>query len=288
MSALSPADEPPRWTKVIGPERRLLDIPWRDLWAYRDLILLLSRRDISITHKQTVLGPLWFVIQPLLATAAFSFLFGRMAQLGTDHLPHFLFYMSGMVIWNFFAECVNKTAHTFTRNAQLFGKVYFPRLAVPVSSLLTGLLSFAVQFGILLIGLVFYLCKGAPVHPNWRVLALPFVLVQVAMLALGVGCIVSALASRYKDLSLGIGFGLQLWMFASSIVFPISRIPAKDRWLLYLNPMVPVIETFRFALLGAGLVEKWHLALSFGISAAVLFVGVMLFNRVEQTVMDTV
>jgi lipopolysaccharide transport system permease protein len=191
---------------------------------------------------------------------------------------------------------VNKTAVTFSRNAQVFGKVYFPRLAVPIATVLTNLLTFMVQSGVLAIGLVYYLWIAPRLHPeipthvnpNWRMLFLPVMLAQTAMLGAGIGCIISALTTRYRDLALGVGFGLQLWMYASSIIFPISRISPELRWMFYLNPMVPIVEGFRFALLGSGLVEKWHLFMSFGMCAGVLLIGVMMFNRVEQTVMDTV
>ena len=278
-----------KWDKEIVPKRGLLDIPWRELWRYRDMIWLLSQRDRSANYKQTVLGPVWFIIQPLMTTFAFSFLFGRMAKLGTDHIPHFLFYMSGLVAWNFFSECVNKTSISFTRNAQVFGKVYFPRLAVPLSSVITSLMSFGVQFATFLIGLGFYLHEGnAPLHPNWRIALVPLLILQVAMLGLGVGCIVASLSTRYRDFTLGIGFFVQIWMYASSIVFPLSRIAPSDRWVFYLNPMVPVIESIRLAFLGSGLVEKFHVMTSFGVSALVLTIGIIMFNRAEQTVMDTV
>lgn len=282
----APAEE--AWTKVITPHRGLFDFRWQEVWRYRDLVLLLASRDLLATHKQTILGPLWFVLQPVATSIAFGFLFGRMARLGSDHVPHFLFYMSGLMAWNFFADCANKTATTFSRNAQLFGKVYFPRLTVPVASALTSLATFCVQCVVFAVAVGIFALDGQFVHPNWRALLLPIFLLQAGMLGLGVGCIVAALTTRYKDFSLGIGFALQLWMYASSVVFPISRIAPESRWIFYLNPMVPVVEAFRFALLGAGHVEKWHLGVSFAICAAIFAIGLMMFNRVEQTVMDTV
>lgn len=290
MSEMNVEASEPRWVKVIAPRRGIFAIPWRELWAYRDLVWLLGLRDISATYKQTVLGPLWFALQPILTTATFSFLFGRMADFGTDHTPHFVFYMSGLVVWNYFADCVNKTSLTFTRNAQIFGKVYFPRMAAPLANMLSSLASFVVQFALLALAIAYYLHSDLRSHlnPNWRIALLPLLLAQAGMLALGVGLVVSALTTRYKDLAMGVGFGVQLWMYASSIIFPLSRINPAQRWIFYLNPMVPIIESFRLALLGHGLVEKWQLGLSFGISATILLVGIMMFNRVEQTVMDTV
>jgi lipopolysaccharide transport system permease protein len=286
------------WNKVILPRRGLLDIPWRELGRYRDLIWLMAARNLTAQYKQTVLGPSWFVIQPLLTTLVFSFLFGRVAGLGTDGVPHFLFYMSGLVMFGYMADCVNKTAVTFTKNAQLFGKVYFPRLVVPISQAMSSLAGFAVQFGIFLIGLGFYLVKAKwfadpthPIHidPNWRMALFPVFIVQTAMLGVGTGLIVAALTTRYRDLLMGVGFGVQLWMFASSVAFPLSRVTnATQVMLLKLNPMVPIIEAVRFAFLGEGTVTKQDLLVSFGTCAAVFLVGLLMFTRAERTVMDTV
>jgi len=298
MSEATLSQSDPVWRKIIIPRRGLFSIPWGELWAYRDLIWLLGLRDVSATYKQTVLGPFWFILQPLLTTVAFSFLFGRMAGFGsTDHTPHFVFYMSGLVIWNFFSDCINKISLTFTRNAQLFGKVYFPRMVAPLANVLSCLVPFFVQFAILTIAIVYYVygdlhlpAGAAPSHvePNWRIFLLPFLLGQTALLALGAGFIVSALTTRYKDLSMGIGFGIQLLMYGSSIILPMSRFSPSQRWIFYFNPMVSIVEGFRFALLGHGLVEKWQLFMSFGFCLATFLFGVVVFNRVEQTVMDTV
>ncbi len=284
----APASEEQIWTKEVLPSQGWLHLPWRELWAYRDLILLLSRRDVSASYKQTVLGPFWFVVQPLLATVFFSFLFGRMARMGTDHLPHFLFYFSGFILWQFFSDCVSKTSNTFTKNAHIFGKVYFPRLAMPLSSVVTGLLTFSVQFTILIIALGIYLGKGVPLNPNWRVVIAPVLLLMLTMLGLGLGCIISSLSTRYKDLGLGVGFGLQLWMFASTIVFPLSKIAENKRWILQLNPIVPIVESFRYAFFGVGRVEVANLAYSGAACAGVFLLGVILFHHAERNVMDTV
>ena len=291
-----------RWDKEIVPRRGLLAIPWRELWRYRDLIGLLARRDLSAQFKQTVLGPMWFVIQPLLATVVFSLIFGQLLsgkdQKNTDSTPHFVFYMSALIIWGFFSDCVTKTANTFTKNAQLFGKVYFPRLAVPIGQVLTNLVSFSIQLCVLLVGVVFYCAKkkwfpdaAHPIHldPNWRVLLLPVFLLQAAMLGLGIGLIVSALSTRYRDLAMATGFGMQLLMYGSSVAFPVGRLDnALVAKMLMLNPMVPIVEAMRLAFTGRGTVTKEYLALSFAVSLVVLLVGVMSFNRTEQNVMDTV
>ncbi len=276
------------WSKVIVPRRGLLQIPFREIWAYRDLVLLMAARDLTANYKQTILGPLWFVLQPLMTTFFFAFIFGRMAKLGTDGLPALLFYFSGLTLWSYMAECVNKTSNTFNRNAQIFGKVYFPRMVVPLASAITSLAGFVVQFTIFLCFLAFYWWNGQPVHPSWRVIFTPLLVLQLAMLGVGIGCIVSALSTRFRDLTLGLGFGVQLWMYASSVIFPLSRIAPEDRWLFALNPVVPVIESFRFAFLGFGVVERWQLMLSFGVSLVMFLVGVALFNHAEQTAMDSV
>ena len=290
-----PATDPVQgWTKVITPMRGLFEVPWRELWAYRDLMLLLAWRDISAQYKQTILGPLWFLLQPLIATVAFSFLFGRMAGLGTENVPHFLFYMAGLVPWTYFSECINRTAHTFTRNSHIFGKVYFPRLAVPFAAALSNLATFLVQMAIFGVGLGIYLWKARTdpqifLEPNWRILVFPVLVVQMAFLGVGVGLIVSSLATRYRDLALGIGFAVQIWMYGSSIVFPLSRVTdPRLRELLALNPMVPIIESVRFAFLGQGSVTQGQWLVSCVLSVGVFLLGVVMFNRTEQTAMDAV
>lgn len=276
------------WSKVILPRRGLLQIPFREIWAYRDLVFQMALRDLTANYKQTVLGPLWFVLQPLLTTAFFALIFGRMAKLGTDNLPALLFYFSGLTLWNYMAECVNKTSNTFTRNAAIFGKVYFPRMIVPLAASLTALVGFLVQFTLFLAFLWFYWMRGVPVHPSWRVIFTPALVLQLALLGVGLGCIVSALSTRFRDLTLGLTFGVQLWMYSSSIIFPLSRIAPEERWLFALNPVVPVIEAFRFAYLGFGIVERWQLVMSFGVCSVIFLIGVALFNRAEQTAMDSV
>ncbi|RYD83462.1 MAG: ABC transporter permease, partial [Verrucomicrobiaceae bacterium] len=277
------------WTKVISSHRGFFDIPWRDVWRYRDLILLLAKRDLSTSYKQTVLGPFWFVLQPLMVTVVFSYLFGRLGRLGTDDIPHYLFYMSGLVVWGFFAECVNKTSRTFSENQQVFGKVYFPRLVAPMASVLTNSIPLMIQLGIFVIGILVYIAKGSPyVHPNWLILLTPLIFVTVAMLGLGIGCIVASLTKRFRDLVYGVQVGLQLWMFGSAIVFPLSRISPDDRWIFFLNPIVPMVEFFRLAFVGVSLVSAKDVLFSVITAVVALAIGVLMFNRAEQTSMDTV
>jgi lipopolysaccharide transport system permease protein len=277
------------WTRIIHPRERLIELPLREIWRYRDLVWMLAVRTVSTTYKQTVLGPFWFILQPLMVTAVFSFLFGRMAQFQSDRIPHYLFYMGGLVPWGFFFETVTKTSNVFVENAQVFSKVYFPRLCVPLSVLLSNLVPTLVQFGLFLAGLLFYVARDDKwTHPNWWILATPLVFVQVGALGLGIGCIVSALSRRFRDLTYGVRIGLQLLMFGSAIVFPLSRIDPDNRWIFFLNPVVPPIEFFRFAFVGRSLVEPWHLGVSAGISFGLLALGIILFHRADRNAMDTV
>ncbi len=266
-----------------------MEIPWRELWKYRDLVWMLAQRDTSVSYKQTVLGPFWFILQPLMVTAVFSYLFGRMGGFGTSDVPHYLFYMSGLVPWAFFAEIVNKTSTVFTTNANLFNKVYFPRLCVPLAGVLTNLVPLLVQVCLFLIGFAFYRATSNPfIHPNWWIILTPLAFVQLAALGLGLGLIVTALTRRFRDLVFGVKVGMQLWMFGSAVVFPIERIAPEERWIFFLNPVVPAIESLRYAFFGVSLVEPKNIAISAAVSLVVLFIGIALFNRAEQTAMDTV
>ncbi len=287
-SAGRPGEAAIQWTEVITPQRGWLEIRWRELWQYRDLIYLLVRRDFVGTYKQTILGPLWFFLQPLFTTIVFTVVFARIAKISTDAVPAPLFYLSGIVMWQYFADCLNQTAGTFTANASIFSKVYFPRLVVPLSRVLTSLLTFGIQFALFLCFLVFFKLHGAPIHPSFRIIVLPVLLAMMAALGLGVGCLVSSFTTRYRDLAVAVGFGVQLWMYASAVVYPLSEIPPAWRWVLVLNPMVPIIESFRFAFLGSGVVEIWQLAMGAGVCLLVLLAGVFAFNHVEKTFSDTV
>jgi len=276
-------------TVVIRPASGWFDLHLGDLWRYRDLIRLFVRRDFVAVYKQTILGPLWYVIQPILTTIVFTVIFGRVARIPTDGIPPTLFYLGGLTVWNYFSGCLTRTANTFVGNAGIFGKVYFPRLAVPISVVISGLLSFAIQVALFVAVLLFHLARGAQIIPNVTLmLALPFLVVQVAALGLGFGIIVSSLTTKYRDLSFLVAFGIQLWMYATPIVYPASRVPAKWLWLLSLNPMTPVVELFRATFLGVGTVHPWQLALSAAVTLAVLATGVILFSRVEKSFMDTV
>lgn len=276
------------WDLIIRPQRSWWDLRLDELWRYRDLVLLFVRRDFVSVYKQTILGPLWYLIQPLLTTLVFTVIFGNIARLPTDDLPPFLFYLSGAVIWAYFADCLNKTSQTFISNAGLFGKVYFPRLAVPVSILISNLITFSIQFGLFLAFLLYFVLSGSPVQPNAWVLVTPLLLLIMAGFGLGFGVIVSSLTTRYRDLRFLVSFGVQLWMYATPVIYPLSSIPEPYRFYIQLNPLTPIVESFRFAFLGAGELHPLHLLYSLGVMLLALLLGVLLFNRVEQTFMDTV
>lgn len=273
---------------VIEPHGSLFDLKLRELWAYRDLVLLFVRRDFVAQYKQTILGPAWHFIQPLFTTLIFTVVFGQIARIPTDGLPPFLFYMAGTVIWTYFANVMTDTSGTFVRNAHIFGKVYFPRLVVPVSTLLSKLIAFAIQFAFLLAFVAWFALRGAAVAPNAWVLATPLLLLLMAAFGLGLGVIVSALTTRYRDLTVLVGFGVQLFMYASPIIYPLSALPEGWRFWAALNPIAPIVETFRYAYLGAGATSPALLAYSATVILVVLVLGVAMFNRVERTFMDTV
>jgi len=277
----------PAFEWAIQPQRSLLDLRLGELWKYRDLVMLFVRRDFVSVYKQTILGPLWYLIQPLLTTIIFTFIFGQIARLPTDGLPQFLFYMSGTVIWAYFAACLTKTSETFVSNANLFGKVYFPRLAVPVSILISNLIAFAIQFAFFLAFIGYFALRGAHLHPNWWILAMPLLVLMMAGLALGFGTIVLALTTKYRDLRFLVQFGVQLLMYAAPVVYSTSTLPPQLQPIIRANPMSSVIETFRHAFLGGGSPSFGALAYSFVFMVVVLAVGTVIFNRVEATFVDT-
>lgn len=277
------------WSMIIEPQRSLLDLRFDELWRYRDLVMLFVRRDFVAAYKQTILGPLWYLIQPLLTTITFTVIFGNIASLPTDQLPPFLFYMSGTVVWSYFADCLNKTSNTFVQNANLFGKVYFPRMAVPVSILLSNLITFSIQFVLFLVFVIFFAARGMPITLQWTWIALsPLLIVMMAGLGLGFGIIISSLTTKYRDLRFLVGFGVQLLMYATPVIYPSSAIPAQYRWIILANPMTPLIEAFRFAFLGSGTIDLYLLSYSFIFMIVVVALGSIIFNRVERTFMDTV
>ena len=276
------------WDLIITPRKKWWDLQLRDVWHYRDLIGLFVRRDFVSRYKQTILGPLWFIIQPLLTSIVFTVIFGNIAQLPTDGLPQMLFYMSGNILWSYFSTCLTSTSTTFTANAHLFGKVYFPRLVMPVSIVISDLITFGIQFVFFLAYLLFFFLRGSAVGLTTWALALPLLLVLMAGLGLGFGIIISSLTTKYRDLQYLVSFGVGLWMYATPVIYPVSSIPERWRWVANVNPVTPIIETFRAGFLGAGDASWPRLAYSAGFMVVVIFIGVVIFNRVEKTFIDTV
>lgn len=283
-----PSDRPYEWTRVITPTRGLLSVPLDEIWRYQDLLLLLVRRDFVAMYKQTILGPLWFVLQPVLTTLVFTVVFGSIANISTDGLPHTVFYLAGLTLWTYFAESMTKTSETFTTNANIFGKVYFPRMIIPLSIILSNLIKFGVQFVLFLVFVGWFWATNQGVQPNMAVLLLPVLVLLMGMLGLGLGMIISAVTTKYRDMRFLLTFAVQLLMYATPVIYPTSAIPEKFAPLINANPVTPIIEAFRYGFLGRGDLDWGHLAYSFGFGAAALVVATIVFNQVEKNFMDTV
>lgn len=277
-----------KWTAVIEPQNKLFDLKLKEVWQYRDLIALFVQRDFKTRYKQTILGPLWFIIQPLFTTVIYSFVFGNLAGLSTDGLPQFLFYMAGNVPWLYFSTCITSTSNTFTGNAAVFGKVYFPRLTTPIATVITSMLNFFVQFAMFMIFEVYFLVKGASIQVTWVAALTPLLVVQMALLGMGFGIIISSLTTKYRDLQVLVSFGVSLWMYATPVVYAASSLSPKAYSILMLNPVAPIIELMRFGWLGAGEVSFLYWGISWITTALVVFLGIIVFNKVEKTFMDTV
>ena len=275
-----------KWTTIIRPYNKLLDLKLNELWQYRDLIIMFVKRDFKTMYKQTILGPLWIIINPILTTLMQVLVFGNIANISTDVMPQFLFYMSGNTMWLYFSGCLTKTSNTFVANSGVFGKVYFPRLVTPISIVISGLISFLVQFVILLFVVGYYTINKV-IHPNVLVFLTPLLVLELALLGMGCGIIISALTTKYRDLAVLVTFGVQLWMYGSAIIFPVSSIPQRWGEILMLNPVVPIVEAFRYAFTGNGTFSILYLGISIVVTLIILLGGVIIFNRVEKTFMDT-
>lgn len=276
------------WDNIIEPRKGLLDLRIGELTHYFDLLVLFVKRDIVVIYKQTILGPLWFFIQPILTTLIFVVVFGNIAGLSTDGIPQPLFYMAGIVIWNFFADCFTKTSDTFTSNANVFGKVYFPRLITPLSIVISNGLKFLIQFGLFLGLYVYFLLTDAPMEPNWTLALLPLLILMMALFGLGFGLIFSSLTTKYKDLKFLIQFGVQLAMYATPVIYPMSEIPEKYHLYMAANPLSHILEGFKYMFFGQGSISMVGLLYSFVFMCVLLLVGTIIFNRTERTFMDTV
>ena len=277
-----------KWTTVIEPQNKVLDLKLIEVWKYRVLKLLFVQRDFKTKYKQTILGPLWFIIQPLFTTIIYTFVFGNLAGLSTDGLPQFLFYMAGNVPWLYFSTCLTTTSNTFTGNAAVFGKVYFPRLTTPIATVIPSMINYLIQFAMFLIFEGYYLVTGANIRINGYALLTPILIIQMALLGMGFGIIISSLSTKYRDLQVLVSFGVSLWMYATPIVYAASSLSPKAYAILMLNPIAPIIELMRYGWLGAGKISLMFWGMSWFTTIIVVFVGIIMFNRVEKTFMDTV
>lgn len=279
------------WSFVIKPKTGWFDINLKEIWQYKDLIFMFLKRNFNSAYKQTILGPLWFLITPLMSSSMYTLIFGKIANISTDGVPQFLFYLCGNTAWGYFSSCLGATASTFTGNAYLFGKVYFPRLVSPITSVIYALLSFFIQMLLLAVSILIFNLRGVPVLPNAHMILLPLMVLQMALLGLGIGIIISSITTKYRDLSILVGFGMQLWMYATPVVYPISQVEQINPSLLKLvlcNPVAPIVNNFRYAVLSCGEMNYTYWGISWIVTAVFLFFGVLIFSRVEKTFMDTV
>ncbi|HTD39440.1 MAG TPA: ABC transporter permease [Mucilaginibacter sp.] len=279
------------WDIEISPKSSLFDLRLRDTWHYRDLLLLLVRRDFVSFYKQTILGPVWFFIQPMITILIYNLVFSNLAGIKTDQIPAPLFYLAGTILWNYFADCLTKTSTVFKDNAAMLGKVYFPRLIMPLSIVLSNLVRFAVQFILFLVLMAYYYTRGFAIIPNSAILLFPVLILIIAALGLGLGMIISAVTTKYRDLAFVVTFGVPLLMYTTTVIYPLStavtKYPAYS-WLIKFNPVTAIIETLRYGFLGKGSFSWELLGYSAGITAVILLVGIIIFNKVERTFVDTV
>jgi lipopolysaccharide transport system permease protein len=279
------------WNLVIEPRGKLFRLNLKEVWQYRDLLEMYSRREIVTFYKQTILGPIWFFIQPIFTTIVFMFVFGGLAHIPTDGIPQPLFYLSGITLWNYFSESLTKTSDTFLTNQAIFGKVYFPRLVAPLSVIITGLIKMLIQFSVFVLVYIYYVAIGTNVAPNIYALLFPVLIIILAALTLGFGIIISSMTTKYRDLKFLITFAIQLWMYATPVIYPLSVMAGSSEkylWLIQANPLTAVMETFKFGFLGQGTFSWFALGYSFLFSIIVLFVGIIVFNKVERSFMDVI
>lgn len=278
------------WDLVIKPKNNWHDVDLAAIWRYRDLLMLLVRRDFVAVYKQTILGPIWFFIQPIFTSLTFSLIFGEIAKISTDGVPAILFYMTGITLWTYFSDCLTKTSNTFVANAGVFGKVYFPRLIMPLSILVSNLIKLGIQMAIFLILWIYFLNTGNQIHSQWHLMwIVPILIFMMAGLGLGFGILISSLTTKYRDLSFLIAFGVQLLMYASSVIIPISTINStKIKMLMLLNPVTSIIEAFKYIFLGSGFFEAYWLLYGFAFMLVIVTISVLIFNKVEKSFMDTV
>lgn len=279
------------WTLIIKPKGKLFNLNLKEIWQYRDLLEMYIKRDIVTLYKQTILGPIWFIIQPIFTTIIFMFVFGGLAGISTDGLPQALFYLSGITLWNFFSDSLTKTSDTFFTNQAIFGKVYFPRIIAPLSVTISGMIKMFIQFGLFVLVFIYFVVKGTPVSPNLYTLLFPLLILILAGLSLGFGIIISSMTTKYRDLKFLFSFAVQLWMYATPVIYPLSVMEGsykKYMWLIQVNPLSSVLETFRYGFLGQGTFSWWALIYSIFFTIIILLLGSIIFNRVERSFMDII
>lgn len=276
------------YTTVIKPKNRLFEVDFKEIWQYRDLFSMFVKRDIITQYKQTILGPAWYFIQPALTTIMYMVVFGGIAKISTDGLPQPLFYLAGIVCWQYFSDCLNKTASTFTTNQHIFGKVYFPRMIVPLSTVTSNLVRMGIQFLLFIAVYVYYLLSGVHVAPNAYILLLPLLVLMLAGLSLGFGVIISSLTTKYRDLTILFTFIVQLWMYATPVIYPLSTMSPDKQWIMAINPVTSILETFKYGMMSVGTFSWGMLAYSFVFMLVLMGIGIIVFNKVQRSFMDTV
>lgn len=276
------------WTTIIKPRNRLLQIEFKEILQYSDLLTMFIKRDIITQYKQTILGPAWYFIQPALTTVMYMVVFGGIAKISTDGLPQPMFYLAGIVCWQYFADCLTKTSATFTTNQNIFGKVYFPRLIVPLATVSSNLVRMGIQFLLFIAVYVYFLLMKVNVAPNIYALLIPVLILMLAGLALGFGIMISSLTTKYRDLTILFTFIVQLWMYATPVIYPLSAMSPKRQWIMAINPVTSILEAFKFGTMGVGTFNWWHLGYSFLFMVVLLGLGVVVFNKVQRSFMDTV
>jgi len=276
------------YTTVIKPKNKLFEVDFKEIWQYRDLFSMFVKRDIITQYKQTILGPAWFFIQPIITTIMYSIVFAGIAGISTDGLPQFMFYLAGIVCWQYFADCLNKTSSTFTANQGIFGKVYFPRLIVPLSTVASGLVRMGIQFLLFIVVYVYYVFTGVHIAPNIYILLLPVIIIMLAGLSLGFGIIISSMTTKYRDLTIFFSFIVQLWMYATPVIYPLSSMSPERQWIMGLNPVTSLVETFKYGTMGVGTFSWMMLGYSFIFMIVLLGIGIVVFNKVQRSFMDTV
>lgn len=276
------------WTTIIKPRNKLFQVDFGEIWQYRDLLSMFIKRDIVTQYKQTILGPAWYFIQPAMTTIMYMVVFGGIANISTDGLPQPLFYLAGIVCWQYFADCLIKTSSTFTANQHIFGKVYFPRLIVPLSTVTSNLVRMGIQFFLFIAVYIYFLIIGTKISPNVYVLLTPLLILMLAGLALGFGILISSLTTKYRDLTILFNFLVQLWMYATPVIYPLSTMSPKRQWIMAINPVTSILETFKYGTMGVGTFSWWQLSYSFLFMLVLLGLGIVVFNKVQRSFMDTV